>query len=241
MSTSTRRFGATRAGRLRQVGVAGALLACFSLSACTGPETTLPPAPTTAAETVRPLPEDGDLDAGTYRVTSFTVPFEVTVPDGWLTIGGWSLIRETAEGYSVFVYFVTPTHVPSDACAWRRTMEEVDPSPDAFVAAMAAQASTETTPPVEVTMGDYSGLQFDYSVETGVDITDCDEQHICLWSEERGCTRWYASVRERETDHVIDLNGELVVIGLGEFKPSDAALTEEARAVFDSITFAPGG
>ena len=39
---------------------------------------------------------------------------------------------------------------------------------------MTAQASTASTPPVEVMVGDYSGFEFDHSVESDVDITDCD-------------------------------------------------------------------
>ncbi|WP_461172311.1 hypothetical protein M1D93_15130 [Arthrobacter sp. Z1-9] len=40
-----------------------------------------------------PLPDSGDIDAGTYLVTGFTVPFEVTVPDGWSTGDGDGLLR----------------------------------------------------------------------------------------------------------------------------------------------------
>ena len=65
--------------------------------------------------------------------------------------------------------------MPTDACAWQGAIVEVDPSPEAFVDAMAAQTSTVTTPAVEITVGGYSGLEFDHSVESDVDITDCDE------------------------------------------------------------------
>ena len=45
----------------------------------------VPRTPTAEADTVAPFPESGDLDAGTYLVTGYPVPFEVTVPDGWAT------------------------------------------------------------------------------------------------------------------------------------------------------------
>lgn len=52
--------------------------------------------PTTEeAGAVPPLPDSGDIDAGTYLVTDFRVPFEITVPDGWLTTDGDGWPRTT--------------------------------------------------------------------------------------------------------------------------------------------------
>ncbi|WP_374976437.1 hypothetical protein ACEYYH_00950 [Microbacterium trichothecenolyticum] len=36
---------------------------------------------------------------------------------------------------------------------------------------------------------------------------------------------------------MLDLNGEIAMIAVGQFKEVDPALTAEARAVFDSIDF----
>ena len=48
----------------------------------------------------------------------------------------------------------------------------------------------------------------------------------------------YSREGERATYRVVDLNGELAVIGLGQSDESiDPALIEEARAIFDSIEF----
>jgi hypothetical protein len=243
MFTSTRRFGATHTGHPQPVGVALALLACVGLTACT---VAAPPPPSSApAPTAAPFPEGQvgalePLEPGTYFVTGFTVPFEITVPDGWESFG-WGVVRREATEWLVAVNFLDPTHVPTDACKWRGTLEKVDPSPEAFADAMAAQTSTATTPPVEVKVGGYSGLEFDYSIESDVDITECDESHICLWSEgPDNCSRWAEAVTEHETERVLDLNGELAQFAVGEFKPVDPALTKEARVVFDSIAFTSG-
>ena len=82
MWTLNRRSHASHTARSQQVGVAVALLACVGLAACTAAETPSP-ASTAEAVTVSSLPESGELDPGTYLVTGFTVPFEITVPDGW--------------------------------------------------------------------------------------------------------------------------------------------------------------
>ncbi|MDQ0673159.1 hypothetical protein QFZ36_000720 [Pseudarthrobacter siccitolerans] len=241
MWTSNRRSRATHGGRSHPIGVAVAVLACVGLSACTAAEAPSP-ASTTEARTVAALPATGDIDAGTYLVTGFTVPFEITVPDGWSTLEGDGLGKDDPDHPgedAVFLTFWPTDYVPTDACAWRGSLVEVDPSAEAFVDAMTAQTSTASTPPVEVVVGDYSGFEFDHSVEGDVDITACDEGKFCVRSDESDiCTRWYSSVAERETYRVVDLNGERAVIGVTYFHESiNPELTREARAVFDSIAF----
>ncbi|MET0829980.1 MAG: hypothetical protein ABWY26_10695, partial [Microbacterium sp.] len=142
----------------------------------------------------------------------------------------------------VAVNFQTPRYVPTDACAWKGAIVEVDPSPEAFADAMVAQTSTAGTDPVDVMVGGFPGLEYDHSVESGVDITACDDAKICLHTERANdCSRWHSSVNERETYRVVDLNGERVVMAVLGIGSVDQALTDEARAVFDSIEFAPGG
>ena len=237
------RFSRATHGGRSHMAVAVALLMCVGLVACTAAEAPSP-ASTTEAEAVVPLPEPApggdpeDVDAGTYVVTGFTVPFQITVPEGWKTFG-WGVLKEEAGEWGVFVNFNGPESVPTDACQWRGAFVNVDPSPEAYVDAMAAQTSSQTTPPVEVVMGDYSGYEFDYARESDIDNTDCDVERVCLFSglNATECGRTHEGVHERETERVLDLNGELAMIAVGQFKEVDPALTAEARAVFDSIEF----
>lgn len=244
MWTSIRRSRAAHATRSRRVGVAVALLACVGLAACTATE---PPSPASTAEadTIAPFPESGDIDAGTYLVTGFPVPFKITVPDGWETFDGAGLGKDDPDlpdSWNATVLFWPVTYVPTDACAWRGALVQVDPTAEAFVDAMTAQASTVSTPPVKVVVGDYSGVEFDYAVESDVDFTDCDGGKFCVNSDLaqdcNGNGREYGNVGERETYRVVDLNGERAVIAVGQsHKSIDPALTKEARAIFDSIVF----
>lgn len=238
MWTSLRRSGATPVTRSQRVGVAVALLACIGLSACAAADS---PAPASSAEApaATPLPASGELEPGTYLVTSFTVPFEITVPEGWES-GEWFIYKDGSV--FVAVNFQAPGYVPTDACLWRGALAEVDPSPEAFAEAMVAQTSTETTDPVRVMVGDFSALEFDHWVANDIDISTCDEAHICLHTyQANACDRWHDSVNEHETYRVFDLNGERAVIAVLESGVVEPALTAEARAVFDSIEFAPGG
>ncbi|ALV40623.1 hypothetical protein AU252_05100 [Pseudarthrobacter sulfonivorans] len=199
--------------------------------------------PTTEADTIAPFPERGVLDAGTYLVTRYPGPFEITVPDGWVTYDGSGLGKDDPDlpdEWDIAVTFWPATHVPTDACAWRGALVQVDPTAEAFVDAMTAQASTVSTPPVKVVVGDYSGFEFDHAVESDVDITDCDGGKLCINSDlAQGCDgREYRNVGWRETYRAVDLNGERAVIVLGQPHESiNPELTREARAIFDSIVF----
>ena len=105
---------------------------------------------------------------------------------------------------------------------------------------MTAQASTVSTPPVKVMVGDYSGFEFDHAAESDVDFTDCDGGKLCIYSDSaQDCNgRGYSTAGERATYRVVDLNGERAVIELGQSDASiDPALIKEARAIFDSIEF----
>lgn len=197
--------------------------------------------------TLPPLPKSGDIDAGTYLVpvTGYTVPFEITVPDGWVSEGGDGVIKDDPDHpdeLGVFVGWWRADYVPRDACAWVGALVEVGPSPEAFVDAITGQTSTASTPPVEVVVGDYSGVEFDHSVEGDVDITACDRGKFCVHSEfSNECTRWYSSAAERETYRVVDLNGQRAMYWVVQFHEAiNPALTREARAVFDSIVFRSG-
>ncbi|MBJ2122476.1 hypothetical protein I6N91_15960 [Arthrobacter sp. MSA 4-2] len=224
--------------------VAIALIGCLAGCEYEPDDASLPSAsfPTTEASTVLPLPDAGDIDAGTYLVTSYTEPFEITVPDGWLTTDGDALSKEDpddADEGAVYVAWWPADYVPTDSCAWQGALVEVDPSAEAFVDAMRAQTSTASTPPVEVVVGDHSGFEFDHSIEGDVDITACDRGKFCIHSGfSNECSRWYSTQNERETYRVVDLNGQRAVIWVAQSDESiNPELTTEARAVFDSIEF----
>ncbi len=240
MSVQHQHSSARLAGSWRPFGLVAALVMCTGLAACTAPE---PPtaAPAAPAGDVVPMPsQDADLDAGTYLLDTFAVPLEVTVPEGWTYVNDAVLRKDVGDTEGVFVWFGRASHVPSDACEWSGRLTEVGPSVEALTDALTAQTSTATTAPTEITMGDYSGVEFDFSVEGVAELDDCSQAKICIHSESISCTRWYnSSVAQRETYRVLDLDGDRAILTFGEFDDkTDAALVEEAQAVFDSIVFA---
>ena len=231
-------------GPLRKLLAAAALTACTGLAACTATlpsaAESVPTADAALAPHAAPLPtSDADLDAGTYLSSAYSVPFEVTVPEGWTYVNDRVLRKDVGDTEGVFVWFGHATKVPADACDWTGTNTIIEPTVEGFVQALAAQTSTTTTDPTEVSVGGYSGLEFDFSVEGVADLSECDGDKICIHSESSGCTRWYnSSTAQRETYRVLDLDGERAVLSFGEFDDrTQPALVEEAQEVFDSITF----
>lgn len=236
MWSPDRRSRDARGRRPRKAGAVIALLACLGLAACTPADATSA-TPTAEPAEVTPLPANGELAAGTYLVTGFTVLFEITVPDGWHS-GEWFVWSDVHDEYGVAVNFGTPGFVPTDACAWRGHIAEVGPSAKDFAEAMAAQTSTATTPAVDMDFGGLPALEFDHWVEDGIDVSACDGDQICLHSYVAyECNRWHSLADENETYRVVELNGERAVIARLESGPAVPELVEQSRAVFDSIDF----
>jgi hypothetical protein len=194
--------------------------------------------------TVRTLPESGDIDAGTYMVpvAGYTEPFEITVPDGWFALDGNSLGKDDPDHPAEWAVYLTLSrayYVAMDACTWRGALADSGPSAKAFIDAMAAQSSTASTPAAKILVGNYSGFEFDHTVEGNVDITACDGSGLCIHSEDtQRCSSGYRNQNQHETYRVVDLNGKRAVVAVGHIDESiNPELLREARTVFDSIVF----
>lgn len=156
------------------------------------------------------------------------------MPAGWHYTAEGGLL----EKGNTFVKFDTPSYVPSDACQWYGTLREVGPTVEDFAMALDAASSTTMTKPTPVAVSDFRGLQFDLAVEPGIKLEDCDESHVCIHSVGSGCSRYYhQSANQRETYRVLDMEGDRAIMTVGQWDDVDQASTDEARAVFDSITF----
>ena len=189
--------------------VAIALIGCLGGCEYESDDVSLPSAsfPTTEARTVPPLPDSGDSTVPPLPRVATSTPAPTSSPASRSLSRSPSQTAGASDGDglgkddpdhpgegAVFVTFWPADYVPTDACAWKGALVEVDPSAEAFVEAMTAQTSTASTPPVKVMVGDYSGFEFDHSVEGDVDITACDGDKFCIHSESSyECTRWYST------------------------------------------------
>jgi hypothetical protein len=229
--------GLARSGRT--LGAAAVILMSAALGACTAPQ---PANPAASAATVVSVPlagDDAELDAGTYLFEGFSIPAEVTVPEGWSWVNDAVLRKDVGDTEGVFVWLGHASHVPADACQWPGTLIEVGTSVGAFADALQTQTYTTTTDVRDVSVGDFSGVEFGVAVEGVADLDDCSGAKICIHSESASCTRWYnSSVGQRETYRVLDLDGERVILTVGEFDDkTQPALLAEAQGVLDSVAF----
>lgn len=218
-----------------RIGITAALLLCAGLIGCTStdvPQVSASDGPVGALS----IPSNVELDPGTYLVGAFTVPFEVTVPDGWT----YSSDKGLLEGRDVFLKFDTAGFVPVDACAWSTPLTQVGPTVDEFADALAAAESTTTSAPIDVEIDGYAGVEFDLAIDADVVMDECRDSHVCIHSVTATyCSRYFhEGLGQRETFRVIDLSGYRALMTVGQWaEDADPAMVQEARTVFDSITF----
>lgn len=218
------------------LGAAFVLLLCAAVSGCA---TTAPAAVPASAASEEPPPlftgVTGDVvDAGTYVVSGFDIPFEITLDDGWTQYEDFALIKDDA----VFVSFWSPTHTPAEACDWNGTFQQIEPDADAFLDALVRQTSTSVSDPRGTMVSGYVGWEVEVALEPGIDPADCTRDIACLHSQGSGsCGRYFAHATEQDTIRILDLDGELAILTVGQFHDPGEELRADAWRVFDSIAF----
>ena len=219
------------------------------------------PTPTTSPTPIAPqaLPV-GAISAGTYVMTPFagvdskvnvclqqpgciepaadnaraaSMRLTLTVPDGWTSPENaslWLAGSFTArDGAMLFI----------SRGAWLRTDPCTTPEPDipvgptvvAFANALAVHPILDTTAPVDVTLGGYSGKYMDLHVP----------------SDDSGCAGywpWEPGIFAAGPGHewhlwILDVDGIRVVIQAMDFAATSAQHQAELRAMVDSIQIAP--
>jgi hypothetical protein len=221
------------AGPARRLGIFAALVLSTALIGCAATAPDQDPPDDAEASTIT---SGEELAAGTYRVDVFSVPFEITVPAGWT----YSYDLGLLEAQDVFLKFNDAAFVPLDACQWVTPLVEVGPSVDDMADALVQAESTATSTPVDVDVSGYTGVEFDLAIEDDVEMSECRDAHVCIHSESAGyCTRYYhEGVGQRETYRILDLDGERALLTVGQWaEDADPQMIEEARAVYDSLTF----
>ena len=196
----------------------------------------------------------GQLEAGTYVVSSADAPirtpvsFTFTVPPGWIERTEKLYIYKRADTAQVgFVPWVV-THVYSDACHSEGALKEVGPTVDDLVAALMDQAHSDATTPVEVEVGGYPAKYISMSVPADVHTSMCRYPGTVLqiWANPEE-TDFFAIPVNPVHPHaypvsgvyIVDVNGQRVVLLAGHDPESTAADIAELEAIIASIHFEP--
>jgi hypothetical protein len=166
-----------------------------------------------------------------------SIQITYTVPEGWAFGYGAAVTKPSAGTVApsgMSLHFLRGGWLFSDPCLKVDTLPDipVGPSADDFAGALAAHPLLDTTTPVDVTLGGFSGKYVDLQVPS--EISDCAESYY-PWTP-----AFYAQGPNHRW-HVwsLDVDGVRVVIQSGDFAatlPQDLA---EMHAIIESIQIEP--
>lgn len=219
------------------------------------PTATLEPTPS-------PSPRAG-LPDGAFVITNTDAPVRTTVniaSAGWSALAGLDALTKDDDGLdppetvgAALLAWAWPAgtgfHVYGDPCQWSTTIPEASATtPDEIVAAFAAQASTDATAPVDVTVGGYAGKAITLNVPMSFDLpnatreekfADCDNDIFGFYGLEGGIEPERNAQGAGQIDElwILDVDGSIVILDAtyGPATPTD--LVEEMRAMAESATF----
>jgi hypothetical protein len=214
------------------------------------------PAPETTGS-----PQAGDPAA--FVVTGTDDPVQVTLDiasDGWEWLPEFDAVSKDDDGrdppQSVGVALLawswpagTGFNVYGDPCQWLATVPETPATtPEEIAAAFAAQASTDATAPVDVTVGGYAGKAVTLSVPMTFDLpdatreerfADCDEAAFAFYGieGEAGHARNAQGAGQIDELWILDVDGAIVILDAAYGPAASAELVEELRILAESATF----
>lgn len=199
-------------------------------------------APTASpSPTVAPLPPEGQaLPPGRYSllVPGADVRVALTVEDGW-TSGTYFIVGNTK-----LVSFWTAANVYDDICdpatgglptASQLPSPGVGPTVDDLVAAFDAQVNTDMSPPVDVTVGGYTGKRVTMRISDPYDHCIGDDEPRPMWVDAAGEPKRGLQPGEPDTIWVVDVAGRRVVIVAYNAGGPDAKASIDG--VIESIEF----
>jgi hypothetical protein len=166
-----------------------------------------------------------------------SIRFTVTVPDGWAgadSIAIWPAEVEATPPSGASRGFSRGSWLHSDPCRTDAGLPDVavGPTVDDFANALADNELLEVTPPVDVTLGGYSGKYVDLVVPA--DISRCPTSYFA----------WEPGIYAQGPGHrwhlwILDVEGVRVVVQSTDYAGTSSQHREELQAIVDSITIEP--
>jgi hypothetical protein len=204
------------------------------------------------------------LPEGAFVVTSAGDPVQVTISiasPGWTWLTEFDAVSKDDDGLdapeTVGVALLAWTwpagsrfNVYGDPCHWTTTIPETPATtPDEIAAAFAAQALSDASAAVDVTVGGYAGkavtLHVPMSYHQVPDVgreeefADCDQHVFAFYGIEGEATEARNAQGPGQIDElwILDVNGSIVILDATYGPAAPAALVEELRALAESATF----
>ena len=217
------------------------------------PTATAEPTPTPSAE----------ADIRQVLVTNTDAPVQTTVSiatSGWFPLAGLDALTKNDDGLdppesvgAALLAWAWPAgtgfHVYGDPCLWSATIPEAPATtPDEIAAAFAAQALTDATAPVDVTVGGYAGKAITLHVPMAYDVpnatreerfADCDNDVFGFYGVEGETepTRNAQGAGQVDELWILDVDGSIVILDATYSPSTPDDLVEEVRTIAESATF----
>jgi hypothetical protein len=229
-----------------------------------GGEPSATPEPSVAAPSVEPSsPPDGSLPEGPFVVTGTDDPVQVTVniaSSGWFPLSEFDAVSKDDDGLdapetvgAALLAWAWPAgtgiNVYGDPCLWLTTIPETPATtPDEIAAAFAAQASTDASAPVDVTVGGFAGKAITLHVPMSYHMPnatreekfgDCDNDAFAFYGieGETGDARNAQGAGQVDELWILDVDGSIVILDATYGPAAPADLVEEMRTMAESATF----
>lgn len=209
------------------------------------------------------------LAAGPFVVNSADDPVQVTVniaSPGWLALSAFDAVNKDDDGLdapetvgAALLAWAWPAgtgfNVYGDPCQWSTTIPETPATtPDEIAAAFAAQASSDATAPVDVTVGGFAGKTITLHVPMSFDLpnasreekfADCDDFTFRFYgiegetgkAEDTQSGRGAQGAGQIDELWILDVNGAIVILDATYGPAAPADLVEELRTLAESATF----
>jgi hypothetical protein len=225
------------------------------------------PSETPESSVADPTPEPTavwtGIPEGPFVVTGPDDPVQVTVTmasPGWRQLSEFDAVDKADDGLDAPEYAGaallawgwpagTGFSVYGDSCQWSTTIPETPATtPDEIATALAAQASTEATAPVDVTVGGYAGKAVTLQVPMSFDLpnatrdekfADCDNNILGFYGAEGEPEPERNAQGAGQIDElwILDVDGAIVILDATYSPATPSELVAEIQALAQSATF----
>ena len=229
------------------------------------------PTPTPEASAAEPTAEPSQsssawagLPEGPFVVTGADDPVQTTVSiasPGWYSLSDFDAVGRDDDGLDppqsvggVLLAWAWPAgtefNVFGDPCQWTTTIPDTPATtPDEIAAGFAAQAQTDATEPVDVTVGGYAGkavtlhTPMSYEVPGATreeEFGDCDQETFAFYGvvgDEVSHERNSQGPGQIDELWILDVEGSILILDAAYGPATPADLVEELRNLVESATF----
>lgn len=236
---------ANRRGLAAVIVILVAIIA-ISLGSCqvSSTEPSLTPIPTMTAEpTAMPIPRlngQDPLEAGRYQM-NVLLPTHVTVavPSGWSAGGDWVVIGPRGNDLPVgmAIRFYTIPNLAADPLSHSAGNLDppVGPTVDDLVQAIVAHPAWTATEPTDITIDGHAGQLVTIMIPLDAELPADDTFY--LYADPTGGGIWGWAPGQTFDWHIVDVDGERLIIDSFHYPDTSEEDLEAQRAVVDSIEF----